>query len=250
MLRSVDSIKNYSLQATDGEIGSLRDTFFDEQSWNVRYFVVDTGRWLGGRRVLISPVAISGAPDWKARTIPVRLDKRQVEDSPDIETHKPISRLKEEELALHYNWPVYWGGYIAAAPIGAETAGSYQQEAASRTSALRSCDEVREYGISAADGDIGHVEDFIMDDESWAIRYLVVDTRNWLPGKKVLISPSWVREIRWNDRSVFLDLRQEEVRNSPEYRRDVGINREMEIRLYDYYGRPKYWNEDRPAARL
>jgi sporulation protein YlmC with PRC-barrel domain len=106
---------------------------------------------------------------------------------------------------------------------------------------LRSLEEVKGYHIQATDGKIGHVEDFIVDDESWEIRYLVVDTRKWLHGKQVLLSPKWIQEIKWLESNVYVDLSREAVRNSPKYDPFSPVNREYEIRLYDYYGRPKYW---------
>lgn len=106
---------------------------------------------------------------------------------------------------------------------------------------LRSSREIMGYRIQARDGEIGHVEDWIVEDEIWAIRYLIVDTGNWLPGKRVLVAPAWVETMNWADREVRIDLKRETIEGSPEFDPAEAINREYEGRLYDYYGRPKYW---------
>jgi hypothetical protein len=107
---------------------------------------------------------------------------------------------------------------------------------------LRSTKEVIGYHIQAVDGEIGHVEDLIVDDEEWFLRYLVVDTRNWLPGKAVLVAPGWAKRVDWVKRKVHVDLPQEAIRDSPEFDPSRPVNREYEVRLYDYYGRPHYWS--------
>ena len=106
---------------------------------------------------------------------------------------------------------------------------------------LRSMDEVIGYHIQTLDGWLGHVADFIINDETWTIRYIVVDTRNWLPGKKVLLSPNWIDATNWAQRKVHLDVTSQQVRDCPEYDPAAPVNREYEARLYDFYGRPKYW---------
>jgi hypothetical protein len=99
--------------------------------------------------------------------------------------------------------------------------------------------EVTGYHIEAKDGAIGHVEGFILDDEDWMIRYMVVDTRSWLPGKKVLIAPCLIRSVHWDESKVCLDLSRELVEGGPEYDPSAPVNREYEKRWYDYYGRPE-----------
>jgi hypothetical protein len=106
---------------------------------------------------------------------------------------------------------------------------------------LRSIQELQGYKISVLDGNIGHVEEFIADDSNWFIRYMVVDTKNWLPGRKVLIAPDWIEQVSWNDSKFYVDLPRELIKDSPEYDPAAPVNRQYEARLYDYYGRPKYW---------
>jgi len=253
MLRSIKQIYGYQLREIDDVMGSVKDFYFDDESWTVRYLVVDTGGLLLGRHVLISPEAM-GRPDWVTMTIPVSLTLEQVRGSPDIDTARPVSRQQEIELRRYYAWPLYWGGFMGpAAPPGywpspidvaADAAQQRGKTAVLERSAdvhLRSTKDVAGYHIHAMDGSIGHVDDFILDDENWAIRFLVVDTKNWLPGKKVLMAPLWVEAIDWETRQVRVDLTTDGVKNAPEFDPEAPINREYEERLYDYHGRPKYW---------
>jgi hypothetical protein len=243
MLRSLKKIEGYHIAATDGELGKVKDFYFDDAWWVVRYFVVDTGDWLPGRRVLISPLSI-GEPDWEGKVLPASLTREQVENSPGIERDKPVSRQHEEQLSSYYGWDPYWGvGAYAGAGVP-PVPYSPPEPRLPRLRGdphLRSVREVSAYHIEAEDGEIGHVDDFIAQTGDWAIRYLVADTRNWLPGRKVLLSPTWAKEVVWSDGRVRVDLTREQVKNSPPFDPAQPVNRELETRLYDYYGRPAYW---------
>jgi hypothetical protein len=230
------------VRTLDGDIGKVHEFYFGDLGWIIRYLVVDTGTWLPGRRVLLSPAAL-GQPDWKSRTFPVRLTRGQVEGSPSIDAAKPVSRQMESELHAYYGWPLYWSGMgtVAAAP-GFAAASKEQKDASEWANPhLRSSREVIGYHIQANDGQIGHVEDLIADDEAWIIRYLVIDTRNWLPGKEVLVATEWAEDVDWTKRSVHIDLSRDTVKTGPAFDPSAPVNREYEIQLYDFYGRPKYW---------
>ena len=248
MLRSSKDLQGYTIAASDGDVGRVHDFYFDDERWTVRYLVVDTGTWLPGRKVPISPVAL-GEADWYGQRLSVNLTKEQVKDSPDIDLDKPISRQYEVDYFNYYGWPYYWAGVGAwagwaypgllataprsqAAPVAVEERGDPH---------LRSVWEVTGYHIQATDEEIGHVEDFIVDDETWEMRYLVVDTSNWWFGKKVLVAPRWITTVSWPERKVFVDLTRDQVKDAPEWDPDAPVNREYEERLYDYYGRPAYW---------
>lgn len=249
MLRSVDQLRNYVLAAKDGNIGRCKDFLFDDIDWTIRYMVADTGKWLPSRKVLVSPISL-GEPDWKSQRFPVKLTKEQIKECPPLDANAPVSRQYEMSWFEYYGWPYYWtgGGLWGAAPYPsalyfkrlekiAEKGAELEEE-----THLRSVKEVTGYQIKASDGDIGHVEDFIVDDEPWLLQYLVVDTRDLLPGgRKVLVAPAWVNSVDWAGRSVWLDLSVDAVKNSPEYNPSEPVNREYEIRLYDYHGRPHYW---------
>jgi len=245
MLKSMNEILGYTLDATDGELGTVHDFYFDDSQWTTRYLVVDTGNWLPGRRVLISPVAILDS-DWGNQRLSVALTQSQIEQSPSTEGDLPVSRQREMQLVRYYGWAPYWqpaGTPVgAAAPIlihppRADTHAEHQDADPS----LRSIREVKGYRIEARDGLTGHVEDFISDTEGWLIRYITVDTRNWLPGKKVVIPPSWAERVDWQERRLHIDETRDRVRNAPELDFAVAVDREVERRFHDYYGRPGYW---------
>jgi hypothetical protein len=249
MLRSTKELRGYTIRAIDGDIGQVHEFYFDDLSWIVRYLVVDTGNWLPGRKVLLWP-GVLGQPDWETQVLPVDLTKEQVEYSPDIGTDEPVSRQMETDLHTHYGWTPYWRGGLPQPGLGTAAAAEMiahaaqdrdEQEDQESDPHLRSTREVIGYHIQAQDGEIGHVEDLIVDDETWLIHHLVVDTRNWLPGRKVLVTPAWADEVNWVERKVHVDLSRDTIENSPEFDPSMPVNREYETRLYDYYGRPKYW---------
>ena len=245
MLRSAKEVIGYRLLATDDDIGQVKDFLFDDQLWTVRYLVADTGGWLSEWLVLIAPVSL-GQPHWQSRLFLVDRTKEQIENSPGIATDRPFSRQQEADLTQYYGWPVYWPMGFGLAPMPPGEARRIEEAEARRRESedphLRSVEEVTGYHIQASDGEIGHVEDFVLDDENWVIRYMVVDTRNWLPGKKVLVAPGWVKSVDWSESKVAVDLLREEIKDGPEYDPSAPVNRDYEVRLYDYYGRLKYWS--------
>ena len=249
MLTNTTHLKNFVIRATDGELGAVDQFYFDDETWAIRYLTVDTGGWLGGRRVLISPISVIRT-DWQARQLDVALTKKQVEKSPDINTHEPVSRQHEAAYLGYYGYGNYWGGpYLwgsAFLPgdLAIPPTVSRQVTAESADSHLRSTEAVTGYYIDAADGEIGHVAGFVMDDEAWAIRYIEVATRNWWPGKKVLVSPAWIERVSWADSKVYVALGREAIKAAPEYHESMPIARDYEYRLYSHYGRPPYWVGD------
>lgn len=250
MLRSVKELHGYAIRATDGGIGKIHELHFDDLAWIVRYLVVDTGKWLPGRKVLLWP-GVLGQPDWEMQSLPVRLTKEQVEHSPPISADEPVSRQMEADLHTYYGWTPYWRGGLPVFGLGAAAAAEMlvpsaeekdETEAKEDDPHLRSTREVIGYYIQARDGEIGHVEDFVIEDEAWYVRYLVIDTRNWLPGRKVTLAPTWAERVSWLKRKVYVDLSKESIKNSPEFDPSMPVNRQYELQLYDYYGRPYYWD--------
>jgi hypothetical protein len=204
MLRTLSEFHDYEIGAADGVIGHVKDLYLDDRAWVVRYLVVETGGWLSSRKVLISPIAV-GAADWPKRLLPVSITKEQVRNSPDFDSAKPVTRQHEIEYSGYYDYPYYWGGagYWGAGMYpnmmlsgygGVGVARSVQEESRSaraRAEAgrdenadphLRSAAAVTGYDVHASDGDIGHVSGMLIDDATWAVRYLVVDTSNWWVG--------------------------------------------------------------------
>jgi len=252
LLRSVRELIGYMLTAEDGDIGECQDFLFDDAKWTVRYMVADTRKWLPGRKVLISPISLD-KPDWETERFPVRLTKDQVRGSPPLDEHAPVSRQYEIKWFEYYGWPTYWGagGLWGASPYPSvlylkrleKVIEKEAQPEEPDESHLRSVREVRGYDIQALDGKAGHVDDFIMDDRNWMLRYLVVDTEQLRSGQKVLVAPSWIRMVDWAGLCVWLELSCKDLKYSPEYDPSRPVNREYELMLYDYYGRTFYLEE-------
>lgn len=268
MLRKAHELIGFTIAATDGDIGHVADFYFDAETWQVRYLVVDTGPWIFGRKVLITPEMIEH-PLWEDARLPLQLTKEQIEKSPETDFDKPVSRQHEIDIHTHYSRTPYWmpfPAYIGApgiAPVGATTPAAGEPGAAVAPYAttsytdemqdalaqadregdphLHSIKEVTGYYTQAVDGDIGHIEDFFLDEAEWKIRYLLVDTQNWWPGKQVLIAPDWIDQVSWPESKVFVHVTRGQVKQSPEYNPGPSIQRDYEANLYGYYGIPGYW---------
>lgn len=256
MIRSEKSLKGYRLAALDGHIGKVHDFLVGDATWGVRYMVADTGVWIPRRKVLIAPRFL-GHPDGVERVFPVELTREQIEKSPDIETDLPVSMQHKREM-LGYGWlaTVPPEGLAVAAgyapqrplnePVGVQPEPEprpHGERDAPRAERLRSANEMRGYRVDANDGSLGHIDDFILDDEAWVVRYVVVDTRNWLPGRKVILSPGWIDWIRWEGQEAQFDLSRRQIETAPAYDPHQPVNRDYERRLYDFYGRPVYWDQ-------
>lgn len=253
MFTNTKNLKGLTIRATDGELGAVDQLYFDDETWAIRYLTVETGGWLGGREVLISPMSVRHI-DWQARRIDVALTKKQIENSPDIDTHKPVSRQHEAAYLGYYGYPAYWDGpFLWGAdsyPVGMTAplsvpAGLMEDKLrnASADTHLRSTEAVTGYHIEAKDGELGHVDRFIVDDEAWAIRYIEVATQNWWPGKKVLLAPGWVERVSWADSKLYVGVTRHAIQTSPEYKDSMPITRDYENEVYFHYGRPPYWIE-------
>ena len=250
MLYRMERLIGMSVQAVDGAIGKVEDVYFDDHRWAARYLVVDTGSWLAGRKVLVSPIALDKI-DWLNSDMRVTLTRQQVRDSPPVDSDKPISRQHEADLLGYYGYPSYWGGpfmwgttsypyplnrTVSASP---DVVGPPAQ--ATGDPHLRSVKEVTGYHLQTTNASMGHVEGFLADDESWALRYIVVDTRNWWPGRHVVISPQWITRVEWAERTVTVDVARDMVQCSPEYDPGVEYSRAHEASLFRHYQRPGYW---------
>lgn len=252
MLNQVKTFTGAKLRCRDGDIGSVRDFYFDDRHWAIRYLAADTGHWLRERQVLIAPYALSAVVGDTSH-IAVDLTMQQIEDSPSLEGDQLISRQFEKAYYGYYQWPSYWGGphrwgYSSHIVNDREQWKSADTDGDEWDPHLRSTSDVRGYRIRAADDDIGRVDDFIIEDETWAIRYLVIDTGNWWSGKKVLVSPRWIERISWSESLVYLDLSPEAIKQSPEYTEASLVTRDYETRLYRHYERQGYWVEERDVA--
>ena len=260
MLWSASQIVGYDIAATDGSIGRVADFLFDDAAWAVRWMEVDTGGWLSGRKILIPPSCL-GRPHPSDESFPVELTRKQVEESPELASDQPVSHQHETRIYDYYGWEPYWtigpwpGGYAAPFgmmprqfPAGARPRTPVVEPEQRGDPHLRSTESVVGHHIEATDGEIGHVDDFLLDSECWAIRYLVVDTRNWWPGKKVLVAPQWMQAIDWPDRRITCDLTREQIRSSPEFDPQKPLGRDAEERLHRHYQRLGYWMQTAEAG--
>lgn len=263
-LHRADDLSDYTLRGIDENIGTIKGFYFDENHWTIRYIVANTGNWLTGRQVLISPYSL-GAVNNEEEFIAVNLSQKQMEDSPTFETGQLVSQQFENEYNTYYGLPTYWNGpkmwgaepkmardtnRVQGVNVGVAIPNStgdtnMRHEAVQgekmRDRQLHNTSDVNGYDIEASDGEIGDVKDFIIDDETWAIRYLIVDTGGWLPGKKVLIAPQWIERVSWEDKKVFVNLSRYAIEQSPEL--TEALTRDYEAGLYKHYNRQGYWTE-------
>lgn len=269
MYCSANVIKGCAIQARDGQMGKIDDFYFDDGSWHVRYLVVDVGNWLKHDRVLLIPKMVT-AVDPDEGILDVSISKAEVAASPNALEHPTVSRQAEIALHRHYDWTPYW----ETDPVGTAAFGNGPTELVTPgagvkadvdvmhdanalvipelenlsmhemvdrdlrpTGRLRGTSEVRGYSIHASDGEIGHVSDFFLTAALNQISYLVIDTGNWLPGRKVVIPPAFVRSIQWNGSRVDLALTRAEIRNTPGYDEEAFpfISSDFENALRDYY---------------
>ena len=270
MLRTLKELHDYAIGAVDGDIGRVKDLYLDDETWVVRYLVVDAGGWLMGRKVLISPIAI-GNPDRGQRSLPVSMTREQVKNSPDFDSEKPVTRQHETDYAGYYGYPYYWGGtgywgggmypnlmlsgyggYATQQAMEQETRNARTRAEAARDKHadphLRSCAAITGYHLHASDGEIGHVCGMLIDDETWAVRYLIVDTSNWWMGHQMLVAPKWIEGVSWSERNVSVTLTRQAVKDAPAYDQGERLSRADEARLHDHYGRAGYWADDEKRA--
>jgi hypothetical protein len=231
--QSTRAMHGWAIGTVDGEVGRLHDTYFEDRHWGIRHLVVETGHWLGGRRVLLPPQAITSV-DPGRRRLRTSLTRRQVAQSPDIDLAKPVSRQHEHELAHYYGFPSYavsvGAGVVLVPPIM-----DWRPRSGSDLH-LRSVRAITGYYVHARDGDVGHAADFLIDDEAWVVPYLVVSVGNWWPTRKVLVPVGWIAEISWGASAVEVGLPMEPIRLAPEYDHAAGIGPDYKARLARYYG--------------
>ncbi|MDN2568148.1 PRC-barrel domain-containing protein [Aquibium sp. A9E412] len=244
MLWTASALRHYGVQASDGEIGRVSDLLFDDRGWTIRWAVIEAGGWLESRKVLLPPREFA-RPDAAQSLFSVTVTRAQVKSSPRLDADEPVSRQHETDIYAYYGWQPYWAG-TAYAPLAGVAATPVDQTAAAAEAArerqetgrgdphLRSVGEVTGYYIHAADGDMGHVEDMLVEADGWAIRYVVVDTKNWWPGRKVLIAPQRIADINWAEGTIAVGLTREELRQAPEYDPDETADGRQDGRTQDY----------------
>ncbi|MCS6096884.1 PRC-barrel domain-containing protein [Shewanella baltica] len=258
MLHTLDDLKNLAIHASDGDIGQTRDFYFDDKHWVIRYLVVETGSWLFSKKILLSPISIKEL-DQEDKTLSVSISREQVKNSPDIDTEKPVSRQYEVDYMGYYGYPDYWSstgiwgsepspnmmasGYYSVAPTpdNLDNPDKFADvdAALSRDNDhhLRSSHAVTGYHLDAIDGELGHLQGMLIDIDTWAIRYLIINTSNWWSGHLVLIAPKWIKEVSWPTSKIYVDMTQQQVKDAPTFDPSMPFNLEHEQSLQTHYGR-------------
>ena len=260
MLKRLASLHGSNVSATDGDVGTVARFMIDVNRWAVRYIVVATGNWWSGHEVLISPWSI--APG----TVPgddvsLSLTRSQVQNSPPYDPAQALTREHENALLGYYGYPVYWAGPMLWGPVPAATTGavpdigvmppdsstadppSERDVMESEVSGLADSRQILGTHLHATDGEIGHVDDFLLDFDDWRIRYLLVDTDNFWIGKRVLVAPEWIESFDWPDHMLHVQLDRESIRTSPDYDPDGPLTREDELALFRHYHKGPYWRD-------
>ncbi len=247
MLYNANDLRGFKLEALDGDIGQCEDFLFDDEHWTIRYMDARAGNWFTGTRVLISPVALR-EPDWEGQRFPVNLSREQIKDSPAITEDQPISRRYEASYYQYYGYGYYWLGndvwgagaspYLLQDDVLAQQIEPPQPEGDKH---LRSLKEVTDYSVTIDDERIGKVDGFLVEDSTWALRYLIADTGKWLSHHRVVLPPSLIKEISWADHAVALNVSKEALEQAPAYDDNGPLTREYEQQYYQHFGKRPYW---------
>ncbi len=247
MKRSLNELKGFSVETSDGMKGKIKDFLFDEDNWKVRYLDADFGGFFKDKRVLL-PIDVMKEPQWDDRNVSLKAMAEQIKKSPSPEEKPTVSREYEKELMKHYGFATYWssgyippthaGLYYPVRPIYVPTREVSEEKISEEKlgSKLRSFNEVKGYHLLATDAQLGHVEDIIADDTDWQMIYLVVDTSNWRPwSKKVILLINWLDKISYETREVSINVHTEVIKNAPEFDPHKPLEQAFEESLTDYY---------------
>lgn len=250
ILRSADSLIGSQIDCVDGPLGKVGDFLFDDQKWGLRYLVAAAGGWFQDRKVLVSPVQLSRPlPTVGEQTLPIRLTKEQLKDSPFLELDAPVSRQFEIEYQRYHQTPTYWFGPAlwGATPLPeshspGEVSEHQQRMAEIEESTLRSISEVVGDSVAATDGDLGKIKDIIIDVQTWKVRYLVLDIGNWIVDREMIVDTDWIESFSYPDQAVVVSLAKDQIKGAPKFDSSEPVNRSYETTLYDFYGKPHYWS--------
>jgi len=251
MLHTFKEMTGYAIHAAGDDVGKVKDYYFDDSKWVIRYLIVETGSWLESRKVLLSPMAVTRI-NHEDKTFSVSINSEQVKHSPSIDTQKPVSRQYEIEYIDYYGYPAYWEGNALwgvyanpMIPANADAPVILEKKNVSSPTQydhhLRSCEVVIGNSIAALDGDIGHLEEMLIDEDTWAIRYLIINTSNWGLGHQVLIAPQWIESIRWPEAKIHVDVTRQTIKDAPVFNPAEGLNPQQEKALFSHYQRKGYW---------
>ncbi|MDE5414249.1 PRC-barrel domain-containing protein [Alkalihalobacterium chitinilyticum] len=256
MLHFASVLKQYNVKATDGELGKVKDLYMDDENWIVRYLIVDTLKWLPGKKVLVSPLGMDNIDELN-RQVEIKETKEMIKDSPKVNEIEPVSKKHEKMISDYFEWPYYWAdqglwgsfqtprGFVNAYDSG-QIKNPLDREL-EKESHLRSLNEIQGeftgYKIQAIDGEVGRLSDLVIDDDSWFVRYILVETSTILPGRLVLIPPELIQSVDWYSKTVSVHLTNDQIKNAPPYEPGMPFTREYEEHLYRSYGKEAYWKE-------
>ncbi|MDQ0207815.1 PRC-barrel domain-containing protein [Alkalicoccobacillus murimartini] len=265
MFIQAKTLESFSMNATDGELGSIADLYFESNTFTLRYFVGDTRTWFFGGKVLLSPEAVTSI-DAEKEHINVNETKEQIKNSPKPSEHEPVSRQYEAELRDHYGWKHYWGAPIGGVGAGMGTPGAYpaapgliipppvsnpqsdqgeyESEALSHQTNhnfLQSINDLRGYTIHAKNGEVGKVLDFMLNEHDWSINYIIVDVGGVFTREPVPLAAEWITDISWQDKTITVNVEKELIERAPNYELHEPFTREHEAELYSHYNRKTYW---------
>lgn len=256
-LHRLHDLTRQDLTSRDGGTSTVVSVYFDDQDWVVRYFIVRLGGSVPGREVLVPPSATRRLPH-QPDSLFLTLTRSELENAPPADSQLPASRHYELQIRSQNGdrtsrpgqdstrpWDFVCFGWPPHLPQGRlfdPTIDTRRQAppnhpiAKAKQPHLHSSRTVTGYHIHARDGEIGHVEDFILEEPDWTVRYLAVNTRNWLPGKHVLIPPARVIDLNWALRLVIVDLDRETILNAPSYDNHKPIVHSDQLALNGHFG--------------
>ncbi|MCE5328364.1 MAG: PRC-barrel domain-containing protein [Planctomycetaceae bacterium] len=247
-LASMRTLASARIHAADKPIGKVEDFYFEQRNWIVRYLVLDTHVWLPGRRVLVAPAAVEDI-DWSQGEVHLALSREQVRNSPSVDDKVTISREHETMLAKYFGWLPYWESRPLPESLSRSVAAEARPEDRIELerhrkpeSTLTAYRETLQYNLAAIDGEFGSVEDFLIDPQTWEMRYVTADVGTLFHKRLVMLSTDWLADISWARRQVRSKMTQDRIRSSPPV--PEVIDRAYEIALHEHFARPGYWTSD------
>ena len=226
MLLSARELTGYTVLARDGRLGTIEDFHFNSRDWVIQYVIVNSLDWPIGRWLLMPPSAVERT-DLEASVLLVKVTKGDIKKSSRVDTNDPVSRQQEIGSAHCHKRFTYWDRITGSegpdsTPVGVQAGKtSESDEVSSAKPKPQSAEEILGFRILARDGEVGRLEDLIVESETWAVNYLLVTTRNSPPGGRALLAPCWITCVARDTFEIRVDLKRDTIRNSPEFSPEV-----------------------------
>jgi sporulation protein YlmC with PRC-barrel domain len=249
MLNSYNDLKTYSIRATDQRTGNVDDIYFDDEEWRVLYLVVQTGFLLTARQSLIGTNRV-GRPDTDRGEVPVDLTAEELKSADSPQSDPPVSQQMPPAVAAQSMsaWPSFIVGTgldyspgLAQDQLSLAAAEAEEAEEHAGDSHLRSMAEVIGYTVHATDGEIGAVDDFLIDPRTWRLQHLVIDTGSWLPGKRVVITTDWIADVDWAERHIRVNAGTQKIEDAPPFDEVEDLKRSPTPDAMASYSALGYW---------